>query len=144
MGHYNFKKDLKKSEESVKKVADYLASRDCTDIEFNHDNRYDISYKKEGNPMTLEVKEDFQYNKTGNVAIEIKSRGKASGICTTKADRWCYVLGEEIWFANPADIKLFLIQHWDRYRRVNGGDNDTSIVALLKLEDFKEVFRKMT
>jgi len=144
MGNYNFQKDLERAKECEKKVVEMLQSHPInTDFEFNNDAKYDIKYKCEGNEITLEVKEDLMWEKTGNVAIELQSRGKPSGICTSVADRWCYVLGDEFWFGKPGDIRLFLIQHWDRIRRVKGGDDGTSFMALVKLEDFKEIFTRI-
>jgi len=141
MGNYNFKQDLKASEISENKVCDYLRSRGCENIHTNNNYKYDISFEKDGKTYLLEVKEDMQFQKTGNVAIELQSRGKASGICTSESHIWCYLLGEEMWFAKTPDIRLFLIQHWDRFRRVNGGDEGTSLVALVKLSDFKDIFK---
>lgn len=144
MGHYNFSKDLKASQASVDKVREYLENVHCYDVSTNNDFKYDLYYTTEGGTdRTAEVKEDLMFSKTGNVAIEFQSRGKASGITTSKADRWFYVLGDEIFMANTPDILVYLIQHWDRFKRVPGGDDKTSLVALLPLNQFKELFKKV-
>lgn len=39
-----------------------------------------------------EVKRDFGAGKTGNVFLEVKSHGRPSGITTTDADYWFFVL----------------------------------------------------
>jgi hypothetical protein len=41
-----------------------------------------------GNDSTIEVKSDRMARKTGNVFIEVESRGKPSGLSTTLADHW--------------------------------------------------------
>lgn len=141
MGKYNFKEDLKASEKSVEQVIDFLKEEGCTDIETNDDGRYDISYTtRAGVKRTAEVKHDLMWDKTGNVAIEYTSRGKASGIASSKADVWFYVLNN-IYHSSTGDLRVYLIQHWDRYRRVKGGDNNTSQLVLLKLDDFLDVFK---
>jgi len=141
MGKYNFKEDLPESEASVNQVIEFLKEEGCTDIQTNDDGRYDISYTtRDGRQRTAEVKHDQMWDKTGNVAIEYRSRGKASGIATSKADTWFYVL-KRIYYCPTGDLRAYLIQHWDRYRRVRGGDDKTSDLALLKLDDFLDVFK---
>lgn len=144
MGHYNFKKDLKDSEESVKKVIEFLQTVGCTDISENHDGRFDIQYtNKSGIIRTAEVKNDLMYNDTGNVAIEFQSRNKPSGISTSKADVWYYVLGDDIYVCPIGILRVYLIQHWDRYRRVKGGDDGTSLIALIPMYEFSQLFGKV-
>lgn len=144
MGNYNFAKDLKASEKSVSDVITCLERMGFSEFETNNDGRYDISYTTvSGAKHTAEVKNDLMWDKTGNVAIEYKSRGKASGIATSKADYWFYVLGEKIYHAPVGDIRVYLIQHWDRFKRLSGGDEGTSQLALLKLDDFKDIFKEL-
>lgn len=143
MGKYNFREDLKESQQSVNRVIEFLQGIGCTDIQTNDDGRYDISYlTREGKQRTAEVKHDLMWNKTGNVAIEYTSRGKASGISSSKADCWFYVLNQ-IYHCSTADLRVYLIQHWDRYRRVKGGDDNTSQLVLLKIDDFLDVFKSV-
>lgn len=144
MGNYNFTKDLKASEKSVSLVISCLEGMGFIDFETNDDGKYDISYvTKAGLKHTAEVKNDLMWDKTGNVAIEYKSRGKASGIATSKADYWFYILGDKIYHAPTGDIRVYLIQHWDRFKRLGGGDEGTSQLALLKLDDFKDIFKEL-
>ena len=143
MGKYNFREDLKESQESVNRVVEFLKGIGCTEIQTNDDGRYDISYlTREGKQRTAEVKHDLMWDKTGNVAIEYTSRGKASGISSSKADCWFYVLNQ-IYHCNTGDLRVYLIQHWDRYRRVKGGDDNTSQLVLLKIDDFLDVFKEV-
>ena len=81
------------------------------------------------------------FDKTGNVAIEYESRGTPSGISSSKADNWYYVLGDDIYLASLPSLRSYLIQHWDRYKRVDGGDDGTSKLVLLPLSVFKEIFK---
>lgn len=140
MGKYNFREDLSDSEASVKQVIELLKEEGCSDILTNDDGRYDISYTTpSGEKKTAEVKHDLQWNKTGNVAIEYRSRGKSSGISTSKADDWFYVLNQ-VYGCKTGDLRAYLLQHWDRPRRVKGGDDKTSDLLLLKIDDFLDVF----
>lgn len=143
MGHYNFTKDLQASQASVDLVKKWLKGNNCKSIIDINTKYYDIQYVIGYITETIEVKEDFQYDLTGNVAIEIKSRGKSSGICTSTADYWIYVLDGKMYRARRSAVLCWLIQHWDRYRRVEAGDEGTSIVALVKMVDFYEIFTEI-
>ena len=77
---------------------------------------------------TIEVKSDRRTKETGNLFIECESRGKPSGISTTKADVWLY-------YIEPKDFKQVKIVRTDvlkklikdnKFRKVKGGDNNTS------------------
>jgi hypothetical protein len=141
MGHYSFRKDLKDSERSVEMVREHLKSMNYTHITSNDDGRYDLQYRiHEGKILRTEVKNDLMYEATGNVAIEFQSRGKPSGISTSQADVWHYVLGDKIYTCDTGRIRVYLIQHWDRFRRVQGGDDKTSLIALLPIEEFYDLF----
>lgn len=143
MGNYNFKEDLKDSQKSVNQVIEFLKEQECIDILTNDDGQYDISYTtRNGNKRTAEVKHDLMWDKTGNVAIEYMSRGKASGIASSKADCWYYVLNQ-IYHCNTGDLRAYLLKHWDRVRRVKGGDANTSELLLLKIDDFLDVFKSV-
>lgn len=141
MGHYNFKKDLQDSEESVQRVIKFLTDVGCTNLSINDDGRYDIQYNnKIGQLRTAEIKNDLMYKDTGNVAIEFQSRDKPSGISTSLADIWYYVLGDAIYMARTGHIRVYLVQHWDRFKRVSGGDKGTSLIALLPISEFEQLF----
>lgn len=111
--------------------------RGCTDIQFNDDGRYDLRYRKADKRYTLEIKEDLMAATTGNVAIELFSRGKHSGICSSIADSWCYVLGNELYFISRPALLLKLIENG--YRQVRGGDNDSSSLILIPIKQFRKM-----
>ena len=75
---------------------------------------------------TVEVKTDQQIDRTGNLFIEISSRGKQSGINRTKADYW-YIQIKDYGFGFM--IKTELLQKVLKAHEndiVSGGDNNTS------------------
>jgi hypothetical protein len=88
---------------------------------------------------TIEVKtEREKWKSTGNIVIEFESRGKPSGIATTEADYWFHnlALGEDIvmTLVFPTKIlKNYIVQAMPRI--VRGGDNNTSRLYLLNLQD---------
>tara|TARA_R100000654_G_scaffold5_5_gene48 strand:+ start:4392 stop:4772 length:381 start_codon:yes stop_codon:yes gene_type:complete len=87
---------------------------------------------------SIEVKTERDiWADTGNVAIEIKSRGKPSGISTTEAKWWIHN------FTIEGDMKFSMIFKVDKLRKaikhmyanelasiVTGGDNNTSELVL--------------
>ena len=88
---------------------------------------------------TIEVKtEREKWKSTGNIVIEFESRGKPSGVATTEADYWFHnlALGEDIvmTLVFPTKIlKNYIVQAMPRI--VRGGDNNTSRLYLLNLQD---------
>jgi len=91
--------------------------------------------KPDGSVTAWEVKSDRMAPLTGNIAVEIESRGKTSGIKATTADMWCYFVCGEYW-ALPTDKLIQCLKEYS-HKKVRGGDNNTSVLLLLKLEHFK-------
>ena len=122
-------------------------------LKYNKDNKFDIdlkfgekfekSFAKILSVGKVEVKTERDiWKKTGNVAIELASRGKLSGLNTTQAESWAQVLTID------GDIEGVLMFPVDKLKKivkksvfkgkgrmVMGGDDDTSEIALVLLED---------
>ena len=72
-------------------------------MKFNSDFKYDLEVGQVEEERLahllsggkIEVKRDFIAHKTGNVFVEYESRGAPSGISTTQADYWAFVLEYE-------------------------------------------------
>jgi hypothetical protein len=85
----------------------------------------------------IEVKTDRMAHSTGNIVVEFESRGKPSGIATTKADYWCFWIEQTgVGIFIPTE-KLRTIA--EKCRVVAGGDKDkegkpTSKMYLVSLE----------
>jgi hypothetical protein len=78
----------------------------------------------------IEVKTDRVCKRTGNLYVEYQSRGKESGIKTTKAHYWAFCLWTEdkkkySWVIIPT-IKLKRLIRKNKYRSVSGGDRNSS------------------
>ena len=119
----------------------------------NNDNKFDIDLKfgqvyeevlaKILTDKTIEVKsERNKWLNTGNIAIEYMSRGKLSGIATTKADWWAQILVENTKIKGiimfPVDelkarVKTMKLKGdaWE----TDGGDDDSSKLVLLPLKE---------
>jgi hypothetical protein len=105
------------------------------DIEFSDSKFYDIKIISLG--LTFEVKNDILAAKTGNVAIEYKSRGKDSGLVTSTADYWVYKFNNECLMIKTSNLRKELIDNKNYFRIVSGGDNSTSQLFLVKISTFK-------
>lgn len=117
-------------------------------MDYNSDFRYDLEVGQEGERMVgelfknkkLEVKRDSWVGRTGNIAIEFKSRNKASGIMTTQADYWVFIFSKEY------QDKVMLIVETERLKEVTReyaikgsikemGDDNTSMAVLIPIKE---------
>lgn len=119
MKHCNdFRKDLEVGKQGEEQIASILSM-------------------KEGDG--IEVKRDLMAYKTGNMAIEYESRGKPSGIATTEAEYWAYIVegSETVILVEVERLKSVARKYG---RLVVGGDNNTSKLVLVPLN---KVFKKI-
>lgn len=117
-------------------------------MNFNSDFRYDLEIGKEYESRfadlfrnkKFEIKTDFIAQKTGNIAIEYKSRGRLSGISTTESDFYVYIIPN----APLKNIMLILpISELKELSKKKGregmikrmGDNNTSESILIPIKD---------
>ena len=104
----------------------------------------DLSYGKKHEKMVMkslenyELKTDRMSHKTGNVYVEFQSRGKDSGIRTSKSNTWIFKI------VSAKDTHLFSVHIplsrlrrlvSKDYRVVPGGDNLTSKGYLVPIKD---------
>lgn len=81
----------------------------------------------------IEVKTDFQAQETGNVFVEYKSRNKLSGISTTKAHYWAFIVSnEQIVIIEIKKLKKLC--KIEGLKRIKGGDENTSEGILLPVD----------
>ena len=136
----------------VDKLKEYQA------LKYNKDNKFDVdlefgekfekSFAKILSIGKVEVKTERNiWKKTGNVAIELASRGKLSGLNTTEANWWAQVLtidGEiEGALIFPVEKLRKIVKHSvfkGEGRMVMGGDDNTSEIALIPLGDLTNGF----
>ena len=82
---------------------------------------------------TVEVKNDLKALDTGNLFVEYFSRGKPSGISTTQADYWCFVIDDIYILIATEKLKEMLRPLYKTKSDIKGGDNNTSNGILLPL-----------
>jgi hypothetical protein len=84
----------------------------------------------------VEVKSDRMAHETGNLYVEVYSRGKKSGLATSTADYWLFKIeGGVSFFIETEELKKRVRENWNG-RYVLGGDEDTSkgvLIAINKL-----------
>lgn len=118
-------------------------------IKSNNDFKYDleigVQFENELadilNNKKIEVKTDLLYEKTGNIFIEIKSRGKPSGLSTTMADYYCIIIpdddGSRLVMISVKSLKkkLKMLRNKNKLVMIRGGDDNSSVGVLLKIND---------
>jgi len=84
----------------------------------------------------VEVKTDFMAHATGNLFVEVYSRGKKSGISTTIADYWIFIIYyQNLTLILPTDkLKKIIKQNFSSSDLRLGGDNNTSLGILLPIK----------
>ena len=112
-------------------------------MQFNSDFRYDLKVGQLEEKWlaellqskTLEVKRDFKASQTGRVFVEFFCRGKPSGIATTEADHWAFILNDGIVIILPTErLKELVVEAQEKGKTISGGDSNVSQGALIKLE----------
>lgn len=127
MAEYSaFNRDLTRSHPRVKGLILWLKNREkVLEAKYNHDNRFDIWVKTHlGEQYQIEVKEDFKSEHTGNIAIEYRCRGRDSGIKSTAATHWVYILHHPFKEVESRLISIYNLRmlEVESKRDVSGGD----------------------
>lgn len=113
-------------------------------MKFNSDFRYDLEVGQVEeiwlahllSGAKIEVKRDFIAHKTGNVFVEYESRGAPSGISTSEADYWAFVLEYKTVVIIPKDrLKEKCRTAFSEGRTASGGDSNTSKGLLLPVSE---------
>ena len=80
---------------------------------------------------SVEVKHDQQAERTQQVAVKLECNGKPSGIATTDAAWWAFVIGSRAVIVKTDLLRELIRIHG--FRRINAGDNKGSVIALVPL-----------
>ena len=88
----------------------------------------------------IEVKTEREiWQRTGNIAIEIRCRGKLSGISTTRAKTWIHMLdgggGGFIFPVEELRKKIKKRQEEGKLKLTMGGDDNAAQLALLPIKE---------
>jgi len=79
-----------------------------------------------------EVKYDVLADKTGNLCIEVAFKGSKSGITATKATYWAIYARNKWYVLKTQEFLEWLVQNKPYLTYVRGGDNNESLLVLLK------------
>lgn len=150
MPNYDFKTDLKISQKTEKQISEFLFSKfGIKTLEFCNNKDYDlkVDIPKLG-IKTIEIKEDFSCQRTGNVGLEYECRGKPSGIETSKADYYLYKVhkpdGVKSLYIISTDKLKKMVENKLFFRTVVGGDvGSGSKNYLFKLNIIIQNFRHL-
>ncbi len=140
-GQYNFKKDLTTGEEGEDEVRMFLQSMNYKYIAKCNDNKFDLLMEVNRKPITFEIKTD-SYRDTGNMAIEVESRGKDSGLTVTTAEYFStlFRFNNELWTIRTEELRK-LISENNFYLKENGGDKGSNTkFYLIKKSTFRKYF----
>ena len=145
--NYDFKKDLPIANKTEKQIAEYLETKNIKLVEMCNNSDYDIKVKlPNGNIITIEIKEDFTCQRTGNVGVEYSSWGRDSGILVSKADCYLYKVHEPsgkigLYLIKTSKLKKMCFEEQSWFREVCGGDpGSNSWNYLFKLDVIKDNF----
>jgi hypothetical protein len=126
-----FRDDLVVGKEGEQMFIDFLIGLGATDIEQRDDYCWDIKCSLHGEQVTFESKYDKAAERTGNAAIEISSRGHASGICSSKADFWVQIVGQEFYILKTSTLRYLIL--CNNFKKVAGGDDKLNEMLLIDL-----------
>ena len=140
-GEYNFKKDILKGENGENEIKEILESFGFKYIGNCKNNQFDLIMEYNRVPYTYEIKTDT-YLDTGNLVVEIESRGKLSGISVTNADYFLTYFRnkKEIWTIKTDSLKELIKEN--NFFLKNGGDKGSNTkFYIIKKEKFKSHFQ---
>lgn len=145
-----FKKDLKKGQAGEYDMAVYLKDKGFETIHFNCDAKWDLKSvsPKTGMMTFFEIKSDFfckdEGTDTGNMAIEIRYKGRPSGISSSESDVLMYYFPyfnkDNVWMIKIKKLKDLIKSEIKSLRVVKGGDDNQSEIILIQREVFREHF----
>lgn len=132
-----FNEDLIAGESTEKRVLSYIKTK------------YEKAYKIEGYfkdydiyvpeaDKSVEVKQDFKSEFTGNFVVEVEFDGKPSALNTTKADYWVFVTRYNWYWITPKSI-CDCIRHYKytSVKFVGNGDTKEKKAYLIKVKDIE-------
>ena len=120
-------------------IVDYKKDKFDIDLDFGKVGEKVVEEMFEGDG-TIEVKTEREIWKTSkNIAIEIRCRGKLSGISTTTAKTWIHMLdgggGGFIFPVKDLRDKIKKRKEDGKLRLVMGGDDDAAQLALIPIAE---------
>lgn len=137
MPHYNYQKDKRVANITESEIArNFESFYGHRVIRYEDTNRYDLEIEtKRGKVFTVEVKEDFTCEETGNIGLEFSCRGKPSGISTSVSSHYVYKVhcpdGKVRFYIIKTDDLKKMIARGTYSRIVRGGDKGSNSMNYL-------------
>ena len=112
-------------------------------MDYNNDFRYDlkvgqVAERQLGEMLDnakIEVKRDLRASRTKKVFVEFFCRGKPSGISTTEADYWAFMVSDKVVVILPTEkLKGLVEEAIENGKAISGGDRNTSQGVLISIE----------
>jgi len=127
-----FLHDLKRGEEGedfvIKKLQELYGG---VAVKSGGAKGWDFSLSNRGWMITFECKSDFRAEKTGNLFCETECNNKESGLTSTTAQRWAYLLPNKcIYIFEPAKMLEWIKENG---RPIGGGDGGRARGFLVKV-----------
>ena len=118
---------------------DHVSNKFDIDLDFGKVGEKDVENLLEGDGK-IEVKTERDiWKRTGNIAVEIRCRGKLSGISTTNAKTWIHMLkgggGGFIFPVEELRKKIKERQKEGKLKLIMGGDDNAAQLALLPIKE---------
>ena len=145
----DFHGDLEEGQEGERVFAQYLIKNKYYSISYNNDSAWDVcatSPKTRLNTF-FEVKTDVLCKPgkdTGNMAIEIRFKGRPSGISVTEANYFVYLFKflerDNLHIIDSNKLRDLIRENFHRLKVVKGGDNNNSELVLIPRKTYKDYF----
>ena len=145
MANYDFNEDIIIGEAGEQIIVNDLTKMGAKFIQFNKDNKYDLSMNVNGEIITYEIKTDVfirPENDTMNMFIEKECRGKSSGIEVTQA-KWFVTYFKhihEVWYIKTETLKELIAKNNFKITSNSGDHNSKTSGYLIPRLDFKKHF----
>ena len=146
MMYTKFKKDLIVGNEGEWNIANFFKSYGFKNIKYNDDYKWDICITNPSNNKVsyFEIKTDVYKRDTGNMAVEIRYRGKPSGISHTEAEFFVYYYRDsgDMYVIKCSELRDLIKQNIEKLKVVMGGDDNQSELVLISRDDYCGYFQK--
>jgi hypothetical protein len=113
------------------------------DLDLKFGEKYEDCLAEILNKGKVEVKteRDIWYD-TGNIAIEVRYKGRPSGLSTTKADYWAHIMTKDgsmkFILLFPVEVLRKRVKYLfknNKAKKIMGGDNNQSELVLISLNE---------
>ena len=140
MGAYNFDIDLT-SAKSVEDKFEFMLNSIHYDTTRCHSKEWDVEavHPKTGVIKTFEIKNDEMAHKTGNIVVEVESRGKPSGISTTKSDYWAFHFNDRFYIVKTSTLKERMLELAHRKYVIGGDAGSNTKMHIIKIEELRKI-----